>query len=118
MRMEIDSDACLAITPSQALLEMVLQSTGPGGGATEAGSPAKIALFSLGNLAAYPQCAAELASLGIWQVLASLAAFKDPTIEKYCGRIHVGTFPLPFLLLPPGADLFLKGIEYASGTKL
>ena len=67
----------------------MVQSAGPGGGATEAGSPAKIALFSLGNLAAHPQCAAELASLGIWEVLAALSGFRDLTIDKYCSRIQV-----------------------------
>ena len=41
--------------------------------ARDAGSPAKIALFSLGNLASHPECAAQLAALGISDVLASLA---------------------------------------------
>lgn len=75
---------------AQALLQVVECSVGPGGGATEAGSPAKIALFSLGNMCAYAQCAAELQSLGIWDALASLAPVRvDATIDKYCIRIQV-----------------------------
>lgn len=76
----------------QALLQVVESSVGPGGGATDAGSPAKIALFSLGNMCAYAPCAAELQSLGIWEALASLAPVRaDPTIDKYCNRIQVRT---------------------------
>jgi hypothetical protein len=57
--------------------------------AMDAGSPAKIALFSLGNLASHPECAARLAALGIADVLAGLATVQDAVVTKYCARIRV-----------------------------
>ena len=57
--------------------------------ARDAGSPAKIALFSLGNLASHPECAAQLAALGISDMLASLAGVQDAVVAKYCARIRV-----------------------------
>ena len=70
----------------QALIRLVSQSASD---ARDSGSPAKIALFSVGNLASHPECAAHLAALGINDVLATLATVQDAVVAKYCARIRV-----------------------------
>ena len=70
----------------QALMRLVRESASE---ARDAGSPAKIALFSLGNLASHPECATQLAALGISDMLASLASVQDAVVAKYCARIRV-----------------------------
>ena len=67
-------------------MQLVSESAGD---TMDAGSPAKIALFSLGNLASHAECAAQLAALGIADVLASLANVQDAVVIKYCARIRV-----------------------------
>jgi fused-like protein len=80
-----------------------------GGGGAESGSPAKIALFSLGNMCAHRECREELLALGIVRVLAALqaacaasssssasasasgggvSAAADPALRKYVSRVH------------------------------
>ena len=70
----------------QALIRLVSESASD---ARDAGSPAKIALFSLGNLASHPECAAQLEALGINDLLATLATVQDAVVAKYCARIRV-----------------------------
>ncbi|BDA40985.1 probable serine/threonine-protein kinase 36 [Coccomyxa sp. Obi] len=54
----------------------------------ELGEPAKIALFSLGNMAAHRECAEVLLRLGIDRTLQRLSASSDPMTIKYVQRIH------------------------------
>ncbi len=62
-----------------SLLETALQPERPlsgtktagsaGGGATDGGSPVKIALFSLGNMCAHRECREALLAANIWDAI-------------------------------------------------
>lgn len=54
----------------------------------ELGEPARIALFSLGNMAAHRECAEVLLRLGIDRTLKRLRSCSDPMTVKYVQRIH------------------------------
>ncbi len=56
--------------------------------AGELGEPAKIALFSLGNMAAHRECAEVMLRLGIERTLQRLSSSSDPMTLKYVQRIH------------------------------
>lgn len=74
---------------AQALMAMINE---PGrerrSSSGELGEPAKIALFSLGNMAAHRECAEVLLRLGIDRTLQRLSASSDPMTLKYVQRIH------------------------------
>lgn len=55
---------------------------------SDSGSPLKMALFSLGNMCAYPICRTRLLELGLIQMLAPLASLEDPTVKKFVQRIQ------------------------------
>jgi hypothetical protein len=58
------------------------------GGGGESGSPVKIALFSLGNMATHRECRDVLLQLGIREVLRNLASSPDPTLQRYIARVQ------------------------------
>jgi hypothetical protein len=64
------------------------RSSSGGGGGGESGSPVKIALFSLGNMATHRECREVLLQLGIREVLRNLASSPDPTLQRYIARVQ------------------------------
>lgn len=58
----------------QALVEAVRSAPEGGRASAAALEPARIALFSLGNLAAHRECGEALAALGVREMLARLVA--------------------------------------------
>ncbi len=75
----------LAARAPQALLGLASDPAADAPG--DAGSPAKIALFSLGNMAAHPDLAAALLGAGLLPALAA-AASSDPLASKYAARVR------------------------------
>lgn len=76
-----------------ALLEVVQRADPPATTSTaapEANGSLQIALFSLGNLCAHPECASALQAAGLEETVAALVAGPwgtDPVVHKYAGRV-------------------------------
>lgn len=70
----------------QALLDTINQPESAAA-SSEGGSPLKIALFSLGNMCAHPDCREALLSTGFSSAIERLASSRDVTVQKYVTRI-------------------------------
>ncbi|CAG9461776.1 unnamed protein product [Pedinophyceae sp. YPF-701] len=57
------------------------------GGVVDASSPLKVALFSLGNMCAYPACKRALETDAFRDLLQRLEVSPDPTTQKYARRV-------------------------------
>jgi hypothetical protein len=68
-------------------MKMIQQPTG-GHAGVELDEPGRIALFSLGNMAAQRECAEVLLRLGIDRTLQRLSSTQDATTLKYVQRVH------------------------------
>ena len=79
---------CASKIVVQALMMMIQQPQTGARSHGDLGEPARIALFSLGNMAAQRECAEVLLRLGIDRTLQRLSTTQDPTTLKYVQRIH------------------------------
>jgi fused len=86
LRMVSNRDGAAGATPRTT--GATSSSQGGAAATSDSGSPIKMALFSLGNMCAYPQCRERLLALGLLKVIAPLAAAEDATIKKFIARIQ------------------------------
>jgi len=86
---ELIKAGALALLDTAATLEAPPSGWLGSGALGESWSPGKTALFSLGNMCKYLDCRKALLQLGIHQVLRTLSAVPDGTLQKYIQRVQL-----------------------------